>query len=286
MDIIIFFILTALFSLGGQCTGKLNSNHLAKSGKAGLPLFYAINSFVACLFFLASSGFRLSFTPATGLFALLYAGVVLLALFSNLWALRVAEISNVSVVSGAGNLLLTSAMSFLFFKEALSPTKLIRILLMLAGVFLIFLERRTKGKSGRGFLPAMAGMLGAGLGNSLVLKFYGQASNVADDSSFFFFTNAILALFAIGWLLLQREPLPRALLHPFALIPFAGNTLCSNAASLIALQLITRMELSVYTPLTGALGCVINLLASLLFKEKLGICSYLAAVLSLIAIII
>ena len=292
MKTITLLILTGLFSLGGSCTSKLNSNHLSKNQETGFPFFFAINSVAACCFFLIEGGFRLSVNLPTLLYSVLYAGVVVLAIFSNLKALQAAEISNVNVASGAGTLLLTSAVGFLFFRESLTLTKALRILLMLAGTLLIFLERRTKKGVRRGFLPALLGVLAASLANTLVLKFYANTPNVADDSSFFFWTNAVLLFAALLWLMLRQLRSPVSLkeysflLKPRCLIPFVGNTVCSNVGSLLSLQLVARLDISILSPLTGAIGCTVNLLASLIFKEKLGICSYLAAALALIAVII
>ncbi|MBQ8893873.1 MAG: hypothetical protein IJ043_05630 [Clostridia bacterium] len=281
-------IFLGLFGMGGQCTAKLTSNTVGKS-RSSFAFFLAVNGIVACLFFLISGGFRIGINSITLLFSLLYAAVVLLALFCNLKALQLAEICNVNVMNSAGGLLINSAVGFLFFQEHIDFPKLLRILLMLGAVLLIFLEKRTGKKPKPGFLPVLLGMIGAGLANNLLLKFYAMTPGTANENSFFFLTNAMLTGGAALWFLAlqKRVPVPlKPLLTPRSLLPFAGNTVCSNVNSLISLQLIGRLELSVYTPLTGALNVLVNLLASLLFREKLGVYSYLAAALALVATLI
>jgi drug/metabolite transporter (DMT)-like permease len=46
------------------------------------------------------------------------------------------------------------------------------------------------------------------------------------------------------------------------------------------------MQVSVYTPVTSALGIVSGVIGSLIFRERLGVFSYLAAAAAIIAVII
>ena len=82
------FLLFFIGTLGGNCFSKLSSNRLGGSGGKDFPLFFAVNGGIACIFFLLSSGFRLQWEGVTLFFALLYAGVVLLSLYSNMKVLQ------------------------------------------------------------------------------------------------------------------------------------------------------------------------------------------------------
>ena len=77
-----------------------------------------------------------------------------------------------------------------------------------------------------------------------------------------------------------------ALLRPRRLISLAGNTVCSNISSLVGIWIVAQMDISVYTPIGSALGIVVGVVASLIFREKLGIFSYLAAAVACAALII
>ena len=70
------------------------------------------------------------------------------------------------------------------------------------------------------------------------------------------------------------------------LASIVGNTVCSNIGSLAGLLLISQMSVSVYTPISSALGILSGFIASLCFREKVGILSYLAALGAFVAIII
>jgi drug/metabolite transporter (DMT)-like permease len=46
------------------------------------------------------------------------------------------------------------------------------------------------------------------------------------------------------------------------------------------------MDLSVYTPVSSAIGVIVAVIASVIFRERLGIFSYLAAAVACVAVII
>ena len=111
-------------------------------------------------------------------------------------------------------------------------------------------------------------------------------------NSFFFWSNAILlvgALLLIAFLLIKEKSSlfeSLSILHPKKLISLAGNTVCSNIGSIVALLLVAQMDLSVYTPVASAIGVIVAVIASVIFREKLGIFSYLAAAVACAAVII
>ena len=246
-------------------------------------MFFTINSGIACLFFWTTNGFRLQLDGATAVFALIYAGVVLLSLWSHMTALQSIPIAYLAIVGSAGNLLLTSLFGVVLFREAFQWQSALRILLMLAASILIFLEQKGKGGLKRIPLLPLIGYVAAGVGNYLVLKFYTQVPHQASDSSFFFFTNVVLIIVALfGWALTRQR-------FRFSLrsaIPFVANTLCANMGSLISLWLIARTAAVFYNPVSSALGTLSVMLSSVIFKEKIGVLSCVAACLAVIAVII
>lgn len=277
------FLLFFIGTLGGNCFSKLSSNRLGGSGGKEFPLFFAVNGGIACIFFLLSSGFRLQWEGVTLFFALLYAGVVLLSLYSNMKVLQRMPIAYVSICSSTATLLLTALLGVLLFHEQAVWQMGVRIGLMLAASALIFAERRGSERPSKGFLLPLTGYVVAAVGNYLLLKLYTFVPHQASDSSLFFFTNAFLVLAAVGWLLLRRQPVR---LSFRSLLPFAANTLCANAVSLISLWLIARTEAVFYNPISSAIGTLCVMAASLLFKEKIGVRACLAAGLAIITVLI
>ncbi len=92
-----------------------------------------------------------------------------------------------------------------------------------------------------------------------------------------------MMIVAVGWLLLRRQRMELSLR---GMLPFVANTLCSNAVSLISIGLIARTDAVVYNPITSAIGTLCVMATSVLFKEKIGIRSCLAAGLAILAVII
>ena len=127
---------------------------------------------------------------------------------------------------------------------------------------------------------------------TLTTKLYIESGSVASENSFFFWSNVLLAAGAA--LIFAFECIKNkgsfsdsvSFLRPRRLVPLVGNTLCSNVGSLIAIWLVEQMDLSVYTPVSSAIGVIVAIIASLIFREKLGLFSYLAAAVACAAVII
>ena len=173
--------------------------------------------------------------------------------------------------------------------------------MIIAAVFAFINEGRKSNKTNekksglRALIPlGLAVTLSAVIGClvTLVTKLYTDSNAVASDNSFFFWSNAILlvgALLLIAFLLIKEKSSlfeSLSILHPKKLISLAGNTVCSNVGSIVALLLVAQMDLSVYTPVASAIGVIVAVIASVIFREKLGIFSYLAAAVACAAVII
>lgn len=287
-----------LAQLGGLAFSKYSSRQLDGRSTDGYAFFMLINGLTACAFFFVSGGFRVTFTVNTLLFAVVYALIVLMSLITTLKAYQTVEISNVNVVQNASNLVASSALGCLLFDETIDGVKILRILLMLAAVVLIFFGTGAKRPSGdrhsaRPLRFAVIALLltVAASGSVLVPKFYARASGVADDNSFFFLTNAVLVIGAMLWLTVLRlrdgvkASLPDSFFN-WRLVFFMGNTVCANVASLIGIRLIARMDVSLYTPISAAIGILCGGVASVLFREKWNVFAVLAVVLAAVAVMV
>ena len=198
-------------------------------------------------------------------------------------ALRRLPIAYISIISSAGTLLFTSLLGVFCFAEAFTWQVALRIVLMLSASVFIFLEQREDTQMRWQAILPVVGLVVGGVGNYLVLKLYTQTPHVASEDSFFFFTNLILVVGAVGWILVKRQkfrfPLKRSL-------PFVANTLCCNGISLVSILLIARTEAVFYNPVSSAIATLCVMLASVIFREKLGIRSCVAAGLSILAVVI
>lgn len=293
----------ALSNLTNTSCTKINSGMLDGASRAKYSLYLSIVGVIACFFFWISGGFSIGVNLPTLIFAFLYTVIVVSSIILQMTAFRLASVSGVNIIMSGCNLICSLAVGALIFSEEITPLKLIRVALMLASISLTFLEtkrrdaskRDTEGARGRHGIKlfvVLALIILVCCADTVILKTFTLDTRVLGDNSFFFWTNLLLV---VGCLLIvlfdvvrkkgeSREIL--VLFKPKNLATTAGVTLASNVGSLTSLALIALMDVSVYTPVTAALGVVSGVVASLIFREKLGVLSYISALLALVAVII
>jgi len=302
MNLVTLFIISSAVALGGKIFSKLCSNNVAGRSKAKYTLFLIVNGLVACLFFWISGGFRLALNLTTLLYSVAYALIVTVSLISALMVYKLATISGVNILSSTFGLTGSLLFGFLLFDESIGIKHVLRVLIMLVATLLVFLDNKKHeaapaAQSGQKISPlkklaVLSAMILSGFANTIVTKSFANSKNVTDDNSFFFFTNAFIVLGALVVFFVEclkhrvqlREAL--TLLKPLRLISLAGNTVCSNVGSLVGLKIMAQMELSVYTPISSAVGIFLALVGSWIFREQLGLFSYLAAAIACIAVIL
>ena len=293
--------LIALSTLGGKAFTKLCSNAVTHGSRVRYLLYLIVNASVACLFFWISGGFSVAVNPITLLYGFLYALVVLLSLVSSLLIYRYATVAGVNIISSLLSLFASVSIGLAVFGESLDPTKIIRILVMTVATAFIFLDaRRDRAKGERvegrrrrlAFLALLAVTLLVLVANALIVKSFTLSSRVTDENSFFFLTNAVMILLLLpllAWMAFRNRAEFRSsmsLLRVRSLLVLSGNTVCSNVGSLAGIWLMAEIDLSVYTPITSAIGVLSGVVGSLLFRERLGVFSYLAAAVAAFAVLL
>ena len=300
MNIWLLFLITSVVGLMSKAFSKLCSNMVAQSSAAKCSLILIVNSLVACMFFWCSSGFCLSLNVPTLGYSIVYALVAAVSLLSNLLVYRYASISGVNILSSGCAMICSTAMGWIIFSEQIDERDLIRLSVMLAAVLLVFLdqkrndckEREQKKSNLICLVLVIAVMTLCSCANTVVLKLFAESDAATDENSFFFFTNVALLVGSasvFGGACACRRGAFRdsiALLRPKRIISVAGNTVCSNIATVISVLIMAQMDLSMYSPISAAIGVVIGLLGSLLFRERLGVLSYVAAAVACVAVII
>lgn len=300
MNIWLLFLITSVVSLMSKAFSKLCSNMVAQSSAAKYSLILIVNSLLACLFFWCSGGFSLSINAPTLGYSVVYALVVAVSLLLNLLVYRYASISGVNILSSGCAMLCSTAVGWLAFSEQIDERDLIRLSIMLAAVFLVFLDQKRRDRKEREekksnlicLFLMIAVMTLCSCASTVVLKLFTESDAVTDEISFFFLTNFVLLVGAAavfgGACNFRRGAFREsiALLRPKRIISVVGNTVCSNISSVISVLIIAQMDLSVYSPISAAIGIVIGLLGSLMFRERLGVLSYVAAAVACVAVII
>jgi drug/metabolite transporter (DMT)-like permease len=301
MKIFIFAALLFLSYVGGKVFAKFCSNLVVGGSVASYTLYCIFNGCVACVFFFIMGGFRLSVNLPTLIYSVIFAWIVIFSTV-GLVAYKLADVATVTILTGTCGLIATSALGAILFRETVETVTVIRILIMLVAMVCNVLDQRkptavrTEAPRPKRKLPLLiCVILAVTLSNAavtVITKFYALDPHVTDENSFFFFTNVFLILFSsVAFLwdsIRHREHFHDAvkLLRPKKAVALVGNTVCSNVSSLVGILLIALIDVSVYSPLTSALGIISGVAASLLFREKLGVLSYLAALIACVAVFI
>ena len=303
MSIPILFLIFAVVGVGSKVLSKLCSNILSENSVAKYSLVLVINSIVACVFFGISGGLKIKVNTATLLYSLIYALIVAISIITGFVVYRYASISNVNIVSSSCSMVCTAVVGWIFFSENVSVTNVIRLVIMIVAIVFVFIDQKNKESAVSSTMKRKKGNLfslvviiaiitACGCANTVVLKAFAMSKSVTDENSFFFFTNVFLliaALIAFTVTCLRKRGEFKSsvkLLHPKQLVVIGGNTVCSNISSLVSVLLVARMDVSIYSPISSALGIIVGLVGSLIFREKLGVFAYVAVAVACIALII
>ena len=300
-SIVLLFLISSLVSLGAKLFQKLCSDTVVGDSKSAYVLFLAVNGLFACGFFWLFGGLRIHLNLTTLIYSLVYAAVLTMLLIANLLVYQYATIAAVNIIPTGFSLLGSMLIGYAFFGEEIGWRTVVRIAIMIVASVLIFFDRKPlhpeqdKLEPKKKLFPMIAvfaAVILFGYGNTIVTKSFAISPNVTDANSFFFMTNAVmvlgaLAVLAVGFVK-ERKSVQSALilLKPKKLISLAGNTLCSNVGSLISLRIVALMDVSIATPISSAVGIFLAIVSSWIFRERLGLYSYLAAAISVVAVIL
>jgi len=300
MGMVFGFLMVSLLLLGEQTFSKLSSNLVTGEGKASYSMFMMVNGIVACCFFWLSSGLKLAVNPVTLAYAAANAATVAVSLVSTLVAYRLVKIAAVNILCSATTLISGLVFGYFVFDESMNRTVIWKMILMFLSVGAIFLDERGKGEVSENAVPnrkgkitaALVGLIFVCFSGTLIGKSFAVSERVTDEKTYFFFTNVLLVLGAgvvFTWQCIrQKGELRRSLqlLKPLRLLYLSGSTVCTNLSGIIKIGLMAQMAVSVYNPMISALGVVVGVASSLVFREKLGIFAYIAAGFACAALII
>ena len=131
-----------------------------------------------------------------------------------------------------------------------------------------------------------------GASQTLIMKSFAISKSVTNEHSFYLLTNVVILIWGIILLLSSvisehgnfRNGL--SFFKPKRVLSSVGNVVSSNINSLVTMPIMAAVNISLFSPLSSAYGIVANVLVSLLFKEKLGIYSYIGTAIAILAIFI
>jgi uncharacterized membrane protein len=291
----------------------MNSQTVSTKTGVAYAVVLLFNGLTACLFFSISLKFRISCTPKTIAFSILYAAIVAGTLLTNLKLLQMSTVSNVRLLGAAASMMLTSMLGWLLFQEKFYFKDLFRVFLMLCTSILVFLNVKAQSKqNAKGeqnanaesaekkekkkrselclFFILVLVSISLGCASTLTVKSYTKATGVSDNNSWFFWTNVFLVLgnsVAVFVLKTKEKMKMKEIVTGFSLKEvffMVGNTVCSNIGSLLSVAILAKMAVSTYSPISSAIAVLNNVAVSLSFKEKQGKYTWIAVAIALVAI--
>ena len=284
------FLCSAMTTFSQQKYGR------AIRHRTDIWVYALITGIISMLFFGITSGFSILLNKKTIIYALILTVMAIISYFVQLLVYRYMGVVEVAVITASGKLLLTSIVGFLLFSETVSLISASRIVLMLIAVLLIFAHNK-KGISKKndsvqsltliGLLLCVA-IVGIGVLNTVVLKYIAIDAEVTSSDALFFFTNAMIALFSVLFLLFESHGSIKTVAKEFRAISKSGylaiisKTVAGNVSSLLGVLILANGDVSLYSPLSSALGLLATeAVAVFILRERPKIIPMIPALLAI-----
>ena len=292
-------------SVGSNAFAKMKSQELTHASRAKYSLFMILNGILASFFFWMFGGFTVNVNLPTLIYALIYAVIVAAIIILGVVTYNMMNVSSVSVIRSGCGLVCTAIVGALLFSEEISLRTVLRIAVTFLSVIFVMLEskkqdaprikREKRAKAGTGSILLVIVLLLTVIfecANTVTIKYFTLDTRVADENSFFFLTNVFLviggaAVFAFECIRDRRVVKESiGIFKPRPMISIVGSTFAANIASLVSAWIIAQMDISVYTPVMSSIGIIAGFIGSLIYREKLGVLSYIAIIAAIIAVVI
>lgn len=254
-----------------------------------MVMYNLINALLACVFFFAGAGFRIRVNGPTLGYALVYALIVCVNLSAQILAMTLVPVPVTTLMSMAGGVLIPAVFGVLYYSEPLTARLVLSVVLILAATVLP-LSGGFEAICPKG-IAACAVMFLLGGGSVVLVQLYSRAEGVCDSQSFFFLTNAVIALLCLILVLGQGlksgfgELWNLFSLRQLGLI--AVKTATANLSSMLQVPILRMMEASTYAVLNSSLSLLGSVaLSSFCFREKQTKRSILAVFLAIGAMVV
>lgn len=254
-----------------------------------MAMYNLFNALFACVFFFVMAGFRIQCNGRTLVYALVYALIICVNLSAQILAMTLVPVPVTTLMSVAGGVLIPAVFGVVYNGEPLTAGLVLSVGLNLAATVLS-LSGGVGSMDWRGTAACVVMFLLGGA-SVILVQLYSRAEGVCDSQSFFFLTNAVIAVLCLVLALGQGVKSGfRTLWHLFSprqLGMIATKTAAANVSSLLQVPVLREMEASTYAVLNSSLSLLGSVaLSALCFREKQTKKSMLAVLLAIAAMVI
>lgn len=254
-----------------------------------MAMYNLINALFACVFFFVGAGFRIRVNGPTLVYALVYALVICINLSAQILAMTLVPVPVTTLMSVAGGVLIPAVFGVVYNGEPLTVGLVLSVGLNLAATVLS-LSGGIGSIDWRGTATCVVMFLLGGA-SVILVQLYSRAEGVCDSQSFFFLTNAVIAVLCLALVLGRgvksgfREPWRLFSLRQLGMIAF--KTATANVSSMLQVPILREMEASTYAVLNSSFSLLGSVaLSALCFREKQTKKSMLAVLLAIAAMVI
>ena len=254
-------------------------------------LYYIFMIGIALAFFGITTKFDLRVNWLTLIFAAIYAVIVYISATFNMNAIEHAELVTVSIFSNSGTILWSALWGTVFFKEALSPYRILGLVAILAAIALPYLTEKKKSKGSlKGLFFCFGIFIINGL-SQLALKIYSLNESVKAEGVFLFYTNVLLIPFVL-LIIAKRSSIKKvfksiAVVDKKSLLFVSLGMVFSVIISVVGIFLIRTVDLVVYTVAEKALATIATAAVSaIFFREKFTLTKIISFLFLICAIVL
>lgn len=246
-----------------------------------MAMYNLINALFACVFFFVGAGFHIQTNGLTLMYALVYALIICVNLSAQILALTLVPVPVTTLMTVAGGVLIPAVFGIVYYGEPLTAGLVLSVLLILAATVLS-LSGGVGDVSLKGTVACTVMFLLGG-GSVILVQLYSRAQGVCDSQSFFFLTNAVIAVLCLA-------PVLKGGFRLFSLRQLgllASKTVTANLVSLLQVPILREMAASTYAVLNSSFSLLGSVaLSALCFREKQTKRSILAVLLAIAAMVI
>lgn len=258
------YILLALVVIFVSLQQIIQKQYNAKEKNPDALLFSGLSSLTAMVFFVISSGFKLSFNAAILPYSIGFALAYCAAGVGLILALKHGSLAISSLVISY-SLIIPALYGVIFLKESLSAFGYVGIVLLLISLFLLNAKKEQFGFSWKWLVFILLAFVGNGMCSTIQkmqqLKFNGGFKNEFMIIALIFAGIAMLAAAFVQGGGKNRLPVKYA-------VP---NGVCNGIVNLLVMVLTGLIPNAVLFPSISAGGIALSCLTAIfLFKEKLG----------------
>ena len=276
------FLCCAVLGISAQNVIKKFYN--GKASGRGVLICGGVSVLSACLFFLFSSSFDLSFNPEILPYAMAFAATYGTAVVATLLAIKWGALSLTSLIISY-SLTIPTFYGLLFLDESAGVIFWIGLALLLVSLFLINSKKTEVKITLKWIIAVLLAFLSNGacstFQNVHQRKFLGEYKN-----EFMIAALAVVALFLFACALFtEKKDISYCISCGWHLMLLCG--IANGAVNLFVMLLATRMNASVMFPIISAGGIILTwVLSRFLYKEKLSLSQNLALVFGISAVVL